>query len=336
MQILHGTWIPEAGNEFIRSGQFYLWVETTKTKKFRQPSQRHPLQLTASNLASLFTSEFGIKASDSYALENLIKPRYFLLPSVDQKPLPSLELSRYLEIELPDSFNLQYWQVDCYPTVTWATTSSAGKKWVNVLLPLLNDLHFLTLHRLSEIQLGADLAFWFDFTQSLKQIILRDQYIPALKYRELAPAKKKSKGKFEIYPGWEFIGEDYETLLTEAVQAMPLMCSAGFAEPSETPQFYDRASLLRHFCECLLTEIVTHTYTTKAFAKNIADSLLEDCLNRSRGAIYWTSAQALEQYQKWQLWRDRVVSTQTNQAFYLNATRRPPLYQRLTGRRINI
>ena len=172
--------------------------------------------------------------------------------------------------------------------------------------------------------MGVDLWFWFHFTQGLKSIILKDQYIPALKYRELAPpkktkSKKKSKGspQFEIYPGWELIGEEYENLLTESAEYMPFICTAGFSEPKEAPQFYDRASLLHHFCECLITDLVTNIYTTKGFEKTIADSLLEDCLKRANGGTYWTSQQALEQYQQWQTWRDRVVSTHTNQSFHL-------------------
>jgi hypothetical protein len=31
MKILHGTWIPHAGNEFVRGGNFYIWVETDTT-----------------------------------------------------------------------------------------------------------------------------------------------------------------------------------------------------------------------------------------------------------------------------------------------------------------
>ena len=240
MEILHGTWIPETGNQFIQTGKFYLWVETTKKKKFRQGNQCHPWQLLGSDLASRLNSEFGIKPPEFHTLEELIAPRYFLLPTVDDQPLPSLGLSRYLEIELPETFDWQYWQVDAHSTLTLTKTSTNDKSWVNSVIPLLNDLHFITLHRLSEIQMGSDLLFWFHFTQALKQIILKDQYIPALKYRELAPPQKKTKSKrksktntqFEIYPGWELIGEDYETLLHESVESMPLMCAAGFPEPS--------------------------------------------------------------------------------------------------------
>ena len=343
MQILHGTWIPESGSEFVQSGAFYLWVETTDKKRFRQPSQRHPRQLVKKDLAALLASEFKIVSPDYRSLEDWVEPRYFLLPTVDDQPLPSLELSHYLEAELPEQFDLQYWQVDCYATVTTAKTGTRSTSIVNAVVPLLNDIHFLTLHSLSELQLGSDLLFWFHFTQALKQIIFKDYYIPSLKYQALAPpkaskrqtaAKKKTANKktankktaqktaakaaqksvdpFVIHPGWDFIGEDYEEMLQHYVDYMPLACVAGFAEPQK-PEFYERRSLLRHFSECLLNDILTHTYTSKAFEKSISDSLLAQCLN----PVPWPQSVGLEQYQQWQVWRDRIARTQQDQPFYL-------------------
>lgn len=326
MQILHGTWIPESDGDFVQSGAFYLWAETTdKTagkKRQGKSSQRHPQQLKGDDLAALLTDELGVKPPSYTQIEDLIQPRFFLLPTVDGQPLPSLELARYLEVELPDAFEFDFWQVSCYPTLASAKTSAYGKSQVNAVVPLLNDLHFIAKHSLSEIQMGADLLFWFYFTQTLKRIIFKDQYIPALKYRQVeAPKASRAKRRsrtdksdpFIIYPGWEFIGEEYETALEQAIDYMPLMCAAGFAQAQESPTFYDRPSLLRHFADCLLTDIVTHTYTTKTFAKSIEDSLLDQCLN----TIPWPQSVGLETYTQWQAWRDRIVRTQTDQPFYL-------------------
>ncbi|MEO0434607.1 MAG: DEAD/DEAH box helicase [Cyanobacteria bacterium J06656_5] len=325
MQILHGTWIPESGADFIQSGQFYLWVETTERNRDQtDDEERHPQHLAAEELAELLTSEFNICSPDRYPLADLVEPCYFLLPTVDGQPLPSLELSRYLEIELPETFAFDYWEIDGYPILNAATVRS--KTAPNSVIPLLNELHFLTLHNLSEIQLGADLLFWFHFTQALKRTILKDHYIPALKYRALAPVKRRAAGKskskkstaqqtdeFEIYSGWEFISEEYGAMLEQYVEYMPLMCAAGFADPYEKPWLYNRLSLLRHFSECLLTEVVAHTQFTKAFENTISDSLLNNCLDLD----VWPQSSGLDQYQQWQTWRDRIVRTQTDQSFYL-------------------
>jgi len=375
MQILHGTWIPQLpksqeGERFIQSGTFYLWVETTEKKRFRKPSSRHPHQLVAADLAQLLKQELGVQSPGvSRELKDQISPQYFLLPSVENSPLPSLELSRYLEEELPEAFEWQYWQVDCYSAITYSKTGR-----VTSVFNLLNDLHFLTLHNLTEIQLGSDLLFWFHYTQALKRIIFKDQYIPALKYRELStktttktkkqPTKTKQTQaeaeptakrqtrvsratrsrrssprsanlakrtvaasqtidvsklpidpEFEIYPGWELIGEEYESTIQQYVDYMPLICVAGFAEPRETPELYDRETLLRHFSECVLHDIVTHTPTTQTYEKTIADSLLYACLHPS--AKPWVTEDKLEQYKQWQTWRDRIIRTQTEQPFYL-------------------
>jgi hypothetical protein len=62
MQILHGTWIPDSEPDFIRSGMFCLWVETTEKGRFRKSGQRHPRQLMGENLATLLANELGIKS----------------------------------------------------------------------------------------------------------------------------------------------------------------------------------------------------------------------------------------------------------------------------------
>ena len=170
MQILHGTWIPESGDNFIQSGAFYLWVETTEKKRLRKPSRCHPRQLKGEELTALLSSELGVKPPNYQKLEDLIQPKFFLLPTADGQPLPSLELYRYLEEEPPDTFEFEYWQVDCYPTLTSIKTSTSGTSSVNSVVPMLNDLHFIAMHNLSEIQLGSDLLFWFHFTQALIHI----------------------------------------------------------------------------------------------------------------------------------------------------------------------
>jgi SNF2 family DNA or RNA helicase len=98
---------------------------------------------------------------------------------------------------------------------------------------------------------------------------------------------------------------------------MPMICAAGFAEPSKTPEFYDRLSLLRHFADCLLTDIIANTQTTKGYEKTITDSVIYACLKQSSGGTYWTTEERLEQFKQWQSWRDRIVRTQTDQPFYL-------------------
>jgi SNF2 family DNA or RNA helicase len=342
MKILHGTWIPQAEDNFVQGGTFYLWVETTESKK--QRGKAHPRQLGQASLAEFLMNEAGIKLPTvgnqdrnrtSTGLEQAIAPQHFLLPSVDQQPLPSLELARYLEAELPETFEWQYWQIDCLAIAT------------HTVIKLLNELHFVALYNLAEVQFGSDLLFWHHYTQFFKQIILRDQYIPALRYQEIAAIaasknNQKSSGtatrgrkkpveadkntkisktapSFKIHPGWEIVSTQYETDLQRYVEWMPLVCVSGFSEPADTPKFYDQERLLRHFSECLITEIVKHTPIPATFETKISGSLLDLCLNPKRIA-----PASLEQYRQWQTWRDRITRNQAVAPFSLCFQLRSP------------
>ncbi len=325
MQILHGTWIPETTDRFIQSGGFYLWVETAEVKKQRRKaSNLHPWQLAGGELATFLTEQLGVKAPSRNGLADAIVPKYFLLPTTGEQPLPSLELARYLEVDLPETFDWRFWQVDCCPALTAVKTGSFHYQTINNVVRLLNDLHFTALHGLVEIQLGADLLFWYHYTQAFKQIILNDHYIPALQYRALTPStgkgrssKKPQQPSFEIYPAWEIISDQYEADLQHYAQYMPTVCTAGFNTPNDSPKLYDRETLLRHFSESLLTEIVTHVPSSQAFEKKISDSVLFGCLNPQRSGMPWMTQTALQQYQHWQLWRDRIARSQTATPFHL-------------------
>jgi SNF2 family DNA or RNA helicase len=316
MKVLHGTWIPNAESDFIQSGGFYLWVETPVVKK-RQSTQKkiHPGHLSSDELVNFLSQELGIKEVAKILTER-ISPKYFVLPTVNNQPLPSPELTKYLEVETPEDYEeFQYWLVDCYETVVSAQAINAIK--------LLNDIHFLALYNSGEIQLGSDLLFWYHYTQAFKQVILKDQYIPALKYRQLnniteKKAKQKSAKKpaFEIYATWEIISEQYEANIKKYIDYMPLICVAGATEPRDVVEFYDKETLLRHFSEFLLDDLVTHTPSTAAFDKQIDDSLIHYCLYPNRHNPL-TSDAALAEYQQWLAWKTKITRTQSDSQFHL-------------------
>lgn len=332
MDILHGTWIPDPTPDFIQTGNFYLWVETDTPTRRKTPGL-HPGHLSSARLVQFLTESLGIKPYSTYSrqtpkkLETDIRRCHFLLPTAQDAPLPSWEMARYLELELPDRYEWQFWSIDCYNTVFYRTYS--GK--VNNVVKLLHDLHFLTQHRLSEVQMGADLLFWYGYTQGLKQVLLRDQYIPALKYRSQPsspasnPRKPRSSAKgtlpqttspnsVEIYPAWEIISEQYETLIQDAIARMPLFCCAGFAEPPDSPSLYDRETLLRHFSECWLSAVVTQTPYTSTFENKLQGTLLAACIHPHTP---WRNTGAIGLYQQWQDWRDRINQSQAPETFNL-------------------
>lgn len=309
MEVLHGSWIPQANGEFIQRGAFYLWVETDSPKKRRKPQAEncHPGHLRKEELSVFLANELGISATKYGAIERNIFPKFFILPSSDTQPVPSLELSRYLETEPLEATQWQIWAIDCYR--------------VEPIIQLLNDLHFLCLHNSSDIQLGADLLFWYRYTQSFKRVILKDRYIPAFKYRDLSSKSGKAKQanpSFEIYTGWEIISEQYESNIERYIEYMPLACTSGLDNDSQTLEFYDRETLLRHFSECLLDRIIANTSFPTAFEKKISDcSLLYSCIHPQTSKQPRTDRSALEEYKQWQAWKDKLVGAQENSAFHL-------------------
>ncbi len=306
MKILHGTWIPEPSEAFIQTGEFYLWVETDtpssipKKKSFAPPIPHH---LQESDLADFLRQELGLIPSGGRILP-AIAVQYFCLPSTEDAPLPSWELSRYLEQEPPTATTWKSWAITCYP--------------LNAVVKTLADLHFLCSYYNTEIQLGSDLLFWYHYTQAFKQIIHKDLYIPALTYREVTtkPARGKAKTMVEIYPSWEILSDRYEAALQTYSESMPLVCAAGHADGDRRSGFYDKLALLKHFSACLLQKLIDAVPIPAVLVKKYQSCpLLEKCLSSSPRP--WTGELALDTYQKWLLWRQKLVSIQGNAAFHL-------------------
>ena len=219
---------------------------------------------------------------------------------------------RYLETEPPEAFDWAYWQIDCLEIPPQGNVQTQGRNLIQVL----NELHFLASTSLTEMQLGADLLFWYHYSQSFKQVIARDHYIPGLKYRPVEKSGKKAKASrsFEIHSGWEIISNAYEQELERFVDYMPLLCVSGFIDRLDTLELHQPEWLLRHFSECFLAHLLRSTPTTAAFTKKFEGTLVEACL-RPDAAI--ATEAALTTYGQWQSWRDKIAQSQTNLPFYL-------------------
>nr|MDQ6908799.1 SNF2-related protein [Chloroflexota bacterium] len=308
MYIIHGTWIPEETDDFVQQGGFVLWVETdAATGKQRRGDLTHPRQLSGEALAAFLTGTAGVVVSAPATLHHTFVTRQFLLPSDADGPLPSLELLRYRGDDVPEAVALRPWQVCCYPLPD--------------VIAALNDLHFVALHDPPDYQLGADLRFWYQYTQAFKQIVARDQYIPALQYREL-PAVVNKKGKSAdrsaLIPAWEMLSERYEAAIRDYAAAMPLVCTSGMAATGESAEWYDRETLLRHCSECLLRDIVTGTPFTAAFDKQIAGTMLYDCVYAYRPSLRTRPAdEMLAEYKHWLGWRAGLIGAHATAEFAL-------------------
>jgi SNF2 family DNA or RNA helicase len=310
MHVIHGTWIPEDTNEFTQRGAFYLWVETdTPSGRSRSNANNvHPRHLVSTALATFLIEKLGLQESAPGALARTLCIKYFLLPTAAGKPSPSFELLRYVDEDEPLEFDLAPWQVSCYQ--------------VPDVIMALNDIHFMALNTAEDFQLGADLLFWHQYSQAIKGIISKDQYIPALKYQAVSSTPTKGKRaknttSFELHPGWELLSDTYEKTIQRYVAAMPGVCTAGLNSPEDGAALFDKESLLRHFSECLLYNIVTGTPFTAKFDQQIVDTLLYRCVYPYRPALSRASADELEDYKHWLAWRANLTRAHTEAGFTL-------------------
>ncbi|AGY60043.1 DEAD/DEAH box helicase [Gloeobacter kilaueensis] len=299
MQILHGTWLLDPTDDpFIQDGAFYLWAETA--------GGGHPGYLSGPTLQKLLCEDLSLPLGPPAQVRRQIVRCSFLLPAASGRSLPSPELARFLELELPTDWQWQPQPIDCYRL-------PAGG-----LVRFLHDLHFLIQQNRGEIQLGGDLLFWHHCSQFLKAVIYKDHYIPALRYRKLPPEKGKKKAPpAQIYPGWQCVGEQYEAGLRQYAEAMPLVCTLGSVglQPPSSPLVAE--DLLRHFCEVVLNAVVTHTPLTAAFDQQLSGSLVADCLSGAQS--YWSADRpgALDDYRQWQSWQQKLTHLWSSTAFVL-------------------
>jgi SNF2 family DNA or RNA helicase len=308
MNVLHGTWIPENSETYERGGAFYLWVESETGRRGKKPKNTHPRTLKEQPLEEFLKTELGLKEIFSGQIRRSIMNRYFSVPTLEGTPVKSYELLKYAGEEPPIEYTLQHWQTCCYRVPTREVISR------------LNDVHFLFAYRPSNMLLGTDLVFWYHYSQLLKEIIVKDQYIPALKYWEFSQPKgkkKKQTDRFKMYPAWEILSEKYETELQTYVDLMPQICVAGSEESDGAGEFFSKEHLLRHFSENVLHVIILNTPTTAKFEKQISDTLLCDCIHPYESRVWGYRENSLKTYKQWVTWRTQLAGLPTTTPFTL-------------------
>ena len=283
--LLHLFWRPDPGSEFIQSGEFRLWQETEPPAARRKAGPAlHPSHLYAKALAAWLSDIGGFPVGPSQ-FELLA----LALPSAGGRPLPSPELRVSIEVEADAPPIWQTWQVDCY-------------RLTERPLQTINDLHFRLIFQGEAVRAGQDFLFWYWFTQSLRNLLLRDQFFPAVRCRKGAGGK----ARHEIYAGWEFAPDDYEALIAEAVPRLPGSAAPGF-EP---------ASALRHCAEVLLRQTAAKLRLTQALQKKLDDTPLAPACRPAMDSL-WHAADGLERGRQWAKWRRRVVGGEAGRSFQL-------------------
>ncbi len=287
MKVLHCAWLPEAGDGFIQAGDLWLWAED-ETVRDSSHGRRHPRHLPKAELLTLLEQTLQLSVS-AYARRFDCAPQQLLLPTAAGLPLPAPEFEQADDAELPLAA-LQCWEVDAYRQIR--------------PIHQLGELRFLVFCQGTDLRLGSDFLFWHYFTQSLKSIILRDRFIPALVYRAT------SEG-YELHGAWEIVSDDYEQLLREAAVLMPEACAAADG------QLYARDSLLKHCAEVLVQRMVSQGVSAKKVEGKLRGTLVEAACQELQSRQPWQSGEGLPVYQGWQAWRRKLAARRGEAGFTL-------------------
>lgn len=292
MKVLHCSWIPEPGDAFIQAGDFWLWVEDQGPGEERPASHgrypRHPRHLAKAALIDFFEGMLGLTVS-AYERRFHFSPQRLHLPTVGGQPLPAPEFEHGVDEHLPPA-PLALWEVDAYRQVR--------------PIAQLGELRFLAYSHAPDTRPGSDLLFWHYFTQSLKPVILRDRYLPALRYRE-------TEGGYELHGGWEIVSDEYEHLLREAVQLMPDACAQAGGHR------HDKTTLLRHCAEVLIHRIVAHGAASARIERRTRDTLVEAARQELQARQPWKTDDGLVTYQEWHGWRRKLADARGEAGFSL-------------------
>ncbi|MEI6706332.1 MAG: DEAD/DEAH box helicase [Methylococcales bacterium] len=281
MNVIHGAWVPKDSQDFIQSGDFYLWVESDDVKQ-RGKIPLHPQHLSEKHCLEFLKTELmlsPISAGQGRLLS-------LLLPTVTDKPLPSPELQ---SVEVDETIILQDWQVYAYP--------------LSKPLKAINNIHFLCCYQVINSHIGSDFLFWYYFSQSLKQQILKDQYIPLL-------LSRKSGKNNELYRRWQAVSSNYEGLIQTAITQMPLACS----------QHYQPESLLRHFAEVVINELLSTAALDmpQVFTNKIRHAFLDTMLLQKQTAKPLQTCQNLpDDYKYWHQWQQKLLGTEAKSSLQL-------------------
>ncbi|MEY6431599.1 SNF2-related protein [Thioalkalicoccus limnaeus] len=295
MRILHTFWQPASGDDFARAGALHLWAETAVPARQarRRVDPSHPFALAKTDWPA-FLELLGVPRVPPGAIETC----RLRLPSVGAAPLPSPQLARFQAADpVTDGAQLCEWQVDSYR--------------LDSPVRQLRDIHYQSFHHADSLQPGADFLFWFWFTQELKHLLLRDQYLPRLVWHRLPKAKGQRKPPpGEVLCGWQWTSDSFDELIARALPSWPAAAATGLDGP------VDPESLLRHCSEVLLDQTLRQVRWPATFTRRIEGTLLAGGLDPARAAIQ-TGDAAMDLYRRWRGWRRCLVGADRGAAFSL-------------------
>ncbi|MCY4273955.1 MAG: DEAD/DEAH box helicase [Gammaproteobacteria bacterium] len=308
----HSVWIPGEVSEFNNHGTFVFWVETQSSdhKPAKKNSAQHPYHLTENDELIDFLKSNLLFTQN---LINQLKPElmsfYVTLPGIRDKVLPSAEMAQMLGDFLPEDPNDYNWQ-------EWKVQGLA----ISRPLLFLKELHYTSPFHPSYFCQASDLKFWGRYSQLFGNIVMRHQFLPAMKCYQ--PSDKGAG--LQVFSGWSLASLQYENALDKFAKSMPIVCRSVYrTKPKkrtlEQLECLSSIELLQHFSEQQLEQLVIDsrvpvTTLNKFTGHWPADALINlgqnDQLD-TKGKLNPPELPTLEDWHHWRTWQSRIAGQQS-------------------------
>jgi SNF2 family DNA or RNA helicase len=257
---------------FENTGTLYFWAETHH--QIKKASNLYPFQLDKTKLFQVYENIFGSQATAKQIKVNLPC-------NSESEPVPSPIIGNIADIS---DRNI--------------TSSKAFNLNVIALDNNLKDLHALAFqsHYFEKnVQLAPDANFWITFSRAVASCIKKDQYIPEI-------IIEQSNNRY--HTKWSFISEDLATLIKQQATIMPFSASLN-------TQFPDRESLLAHYAEQTLSQLISITQMPQRIHKLVENTFIDQALvgkHIPKDEYTWKECR---------LWRNNLMYEQLGAAFNL-------------------
>ncbi len=316
MDVYHGTWLPPSDGDFNNYGQFIIWIEIPTRHQRKSKTTQHPNHLgNIKRLKNFLATDLSLTKALIGKLQPEVISCYATLPSEDKRPLPSPEMANILGDYPSENFQWQNWSIHA----------------ISLREPLLflREIQFIANFNSPDFRLGADLLFWIQYAQQLRNLIRQHQFIPVMKCRQ--PVRKTAK--MRIYTGWSPAGSLYEQSLEKFAAALPPICTLlrdtklFKTMKASQPKGFDGIALLRHFSEQELEALVLETPITQQMLTTLKDNWLTNALGYDDFGKPSTPNEITglkdEDWKQWNRWQQEIIGQTKHIGFSLGIRLQP-------------
>jgi SNF2 family DNA or RNA helicase len=275
MKLLHTFWHFQKG--FHNTGRINFWIETDSAIKGKG---YYKYQSDSNSLNGWFTERFA---------EIFHKPTQVSIElpcNSNGEAVPSPEIVNYN--------NLENIEITSFSKHTIFTVEIENP------FAFFKELNFKHYYFENDIKLADDSLFWIRTVKELSKVVKQQQFIPAI------VANKKRN--ISYYTKWTSVSSEYKNSLKKLSNAMPYsaFCSENISKT-------DRFSILNHFSEVVLTELISATTYTQKIEKNFSDTFIGHAVSGSMKAIPMED----EVWKEWKLWKNNLEYDQFGALFNL-------------------